>query len=224
MAIPTLLLGGTGLVGQAVARRLNPDRFDPVWLLVRRAGPRPQPHHQVRVVNFSKLEECRDIDLTGGSVICALGTTIRKAGSRAAFQAVDRDRVVHTAHWARGLGARHLLFVSSTGADPNSRNFYLRTKGQAEQELMALGFDRLTLLRPSLLLGTRTEVRIGERFGMAVGALLRSLLSGPLLKYRPVAADQVAEVLTHRAADPQTPALDIWESDRITRFAAGNPR
>lgn len=217
--IPCLLLGSTGLVGQSVARRLNQATFDPVWLLVRREGPKPLPHHRMRVVNFNKLtQECQDIDLGGGVAICALGTTLRKAGSKAAFQAIDRDRVVSTASWALERGARHFLFVSSLGADPGSRNFYLRTKGEAEQELMALGFERLTLVRPALLVGSRSEFRPGERLGMIAGRVLSPLLSGPLLKFRPIEADQVAAVLTGQAAQTEGPAIDIWESDRISRY------
>lgn len=222
---PTLLLGGTGLVGQAVARRLTRPPFDPVWLLVRREPPKSQPHHQLRVVNFTKLRQsCHDIDLTEGCVICALGTTLRKAGSKAAFQAIDRDRVVNCAQWARDSGARHFLYVSSLGADPLSRNLYLRTKGETEQELMTLGYPRLTLLRPSLLVGTRREFRAAERVGMAVGRMMSPLLTGPLRRYRPVPVEQVATVLVEQARFTSGPGVDIWESDRISRFAPDNHR
>ena len=217
-----VLVGSTGLVGQAVARRLIRPDFDPVWLLVRRERDQPLPHHRIRVVDFDNLSMVGDLDLTGARVICAVGTTIRKAGSQAAFQKVDRDIVVRTAEWARERGASGFLFVSSLGADPDSRNFYLRTKGEAERALMSLGFEHLTIVRPSLLLGTREEFRIGERLGMVVGTLLKPVLSGPLRRYRPVEADQVAAVLVHQAASPGGPAIDIWESERISRFRPGS--
>ncbi|GGX58372.1 NAD(P)H-binding protein [Saccharospirillum salsuginis] len=213
-----VLVGSTGMIGEAVARRLTQPDFDPVWLLVRRERGQPHSHHRIRVVDFDNLAAIEDLDLTGDSVICALGTTIRKAGSQAAFQQVDRDTVVRTAQWARALGASHFLFVSSLGADAASRNFYLRTKGEAEHALQSLGFEHLTIVRPSLLLGERSEFRIGERLGMVVGALLKPLLSGPLRRYRPVEADQVAAVLVHQAASPGGPAVNIWESERISRF------
>lgn len=217
-----LLVGSTGLVGEAVARRLTRPEFDPVWLLVRRERDKPRPHHRIRVVDFDRLDAIDDLDLAGASVICALGTTIRKAGSQAAFQRVDRDTVIRTAEWAEGRGARHFLFVSSLGADPDSRNFYLRTKGEAEQALRGLEFERLTLLRPSLLLGKRQEFRLGERLGMVAGAVLTPLMSGPLRRYRPVEADRVAAVLVDRAASSTGPAVDVWESERISRFRPGS--
>jgi len=216
------VVGSTGLIGEAVARRLTQPDFDPVWLLVRRERDQPQSHHHIEVVNFDNLAASTDLDLTGASVICTLGTTIRKAGSQAAFQKVDRDTVEETARWARKHGASHFVFVSSLGADPNSRNFYLRTKGEAEQALRSLGFEQLTIVRPSLLLGAREEFRIGERLGMAVGAVLKPVLSGPLRRYRPVEAEQVAAVLVHQAANRTGPAIDIWESERISRFRPGN--
>lgn len=223
--MPVVLAGGTGLVGQAIARRLEQPAFDPVWLLVRRDMPRPRPHHRIRVVNFNRLDDDGgDIDLTGGAALCALGTTLRKAGSEAAFQAVDRDRVMQIARWAHGRGAVHFLFVSSLGANPDSRNFYLRTKGETEKALGGLGFERLTILRPSLLLGPRREFRFGERLGMIAGRLLTPVLSGPLLKYRPVPADRVAAVMVNEARRREGLPVDVWESDRISRFPPDSAR
>lgn len=217
--LPTtaLVVGGTGLVGTALRLRLTPDRFDPVWLLTRRSQTKSQPNQHWVHTDFNTWPEASAMDLQGATLFCALGTTLKKAGSRGAFVALDRDLVVNTAHWARDLGVRRCLFVSSLGADPQSRQLYLRTKGEAEQELIALGFDRLILMRPSLLLGDRDEFRPGERLGAALGALLRPVLAGPLLKYRPVQADQVAAAMV-AAASTQGPAIDIWESERISRF------
>lgn len=211
-----LVVGGTGLVGTALRRRLSPDRFDPVWLLTRRPQADSPPNQHWVHTDFSTWPDASAMDLQGAALFCALGTTLKKAGSREAFVALDRDLVVNTAHWARDLGVRTCLFVSSLGADPRSRQLYLRTKGEAEQELIALGFDRLVLMRPSLLLGNRDEFRLGERLGAAVGALLKPALSGPLLKYRPVQADQVAAAMVSAALTPG-PAIDIWESERISQ-------
>lgn len=211
-----LVVGGTGLIGTALSRRLTSDRFDPVWLLTRQPktdGPTNQ--HWVHT-DFTTWPEASAMDLQGATLFCALGTTLRKAGSPQAFVALDRDLVVNTAHWARDLGVRTCVVVSSLGANPQSRQLYLRTKGEAEQELIALGFDRLVLMRPSLLLGNRDEFRLGEKLGAAVGAVLKPVLAGPLLKYRPVQADQVAAAMVSAALTPG-PAIDIWESERISQ-------
>lgn len=212
-----LVVGGTGLVGNALQRHLTPALFDPVWLLTRRPQPQRQPHLHWVDTDFKTWPDASAMDLQGGTLFCTLGTTLKKAGSPDAFVALDRDLVVNTAHWARDLGVRKCLFVSSLGANPQSRQLYLRTKGEAEQELIALGFDRLVIMRPSLLLGNREEFRLGERLGAAFGAVIKPALSGPLLKYRPVAADQVAAAMVAAASSPG-PAIDIWESERISRF------
>lgn len=215
--VAALLAGGTGLVGTALRQRLTPDRFNPVWMLTRRPQPQSPPNQRWVTTDFTTWQDTPEMELQGATLFCALGTTLKKAGSPEAFVALDRDLVVNTAHRARDLGVRNCLFVSSLGADPQSRQLYLRTKGEAEQELIALGFDRLVLMRPSLLLGNRDEFRLGERLGAAIGALFRPLLSGPLLKYRPVQADQVAAAMVLAASTPG-PAIDIWESERISQL------
>lgn len=215
----TVLVGATGLIGQAVAPRLGADRFNPCWLLVRRAITPALPHQAVQVVDFKQLEaDTAGLDLSGGSLICSLGTTLRSAGSADAFIAVDRDLVAQVAHWARDRGVRHCLAVSSVGADADSRQLYLRTKGQAEQELIALSFPRLTLMRPSLLLGDRQEFRLGERLVAALGRVVSPLLVGRMSRYQPVHAEQIARVLVHQAATEQGPVIDIWDAERINRW------
>lgn len=217
----TVLVGATGLIGQSVAALLKADVFDPCWLLVRREVTPALPHQQVQVVDFRQLEQqTQGIDLQGGTLICSLGTTRRTAGSAQGFVAVDRDLVAKVAHWARDRGVTHCLAVSSLGANADSRSLYLRTKGQAEQELMALGFQRLTLMRPSLLLGERQEFRLGERASELFGRVFWPLLIGPLRRYRPVEAAQVARLMVHQAASKTGPAIDIWESERINRWRA----
>lgn len=218
----TVLIGATGLVGQNVARQLSADRFQPTWLLTRRALTPPLPHQEVRVVDFARLEaQTDDLELSNGTLICTLGTTIGRAGSKEAFAAVDRDLVARVAHWARDRGMRHCLVVSSIGADADSRSHYLRTKGQAEQELIALNFQRLTIVRPSLLLGHRAEFRLVERLSTPLMRALTPLWSGPLRRYRPVQASQVASILVQQAASQSGPAIDIWQSERISRWRPG---
>jgi len=212
-----LVAGSTGLIGTALMHRLNPSTFASVWLLGRREFSVSHPNQQIILTDFTHWPDFSAMNLRGATLFCALGTTLKKAGSSKAFVALDRDLVVNTAHWARDQGVRCCVVVSSMGANPQSRQLYLRTKGEAEQELIALGFDRLVIMRPSLLLGHREESRPGERIAMAVGAMLKPLLAGPLLKYRPVSADQVAAVMV-TAGRNAGPAVDIWESDRISQY------
>jgi uncharacterized protein YbjT (DUF2867 family) len=121
---------------------------------------------------------------------------MRAAGSRPAFRAVDHDMVTAFAGAAREAGARHMIAVSSAGADPASRNFYLRTKGETEQALRALAFDRLDIVRPGLLRGERgSDRRLGERIGIWASPLTNLFLRGPLAPYAAINASTVATAI-----------------------------
>ena len=171
---------------------------DPTWSRVVTLGRRPMPlagdTHEHHVVDFDRLAdepgalECDDL------AIC-LGTTIKAAGSQAAFRRVDLEIPQEAAEIARQRGATRLAMVSAYGADPTSRIFYNRVKGEAEVSVQTLGYESVTLLRPSLLDGERGENRPAERIGLAVLRPLAPLLVGPLRPLRPTAATDVARDL-----------------------------
>ncbi len=208
-----LILGATGAVGSEVLRlALRHPQVRQVLAPTRR----PLPAHP-RLVNpitdFARPEEAlAEGALAGGvdAVVCALGTTIRLAGSQAAFAAVDRDLPIALGRAALRLGARSLALNSSLGASA-SGNFYLRTKHQAEEGLRQLGFASYTVVRPSLIDAQRTESRPGERVGLWVSRLL-----GPLIprRYRPVTANAIASTLLQAALDAQ-PGQHTIESEQI---------
>jgi uncharacterized protein YbjT (DUF2867 family) len=126
---------------------------------------------------------------------CCLGTTMKTAGSKAAFRAVDLDGVAEFALAARAAGASFFGLVSAAGANPRSRNFYLRTKGEAEALVAAQDFPSLAILRPGLLRGPRADSRPGERLGQLVAPFFDPLLLGPFAGYRSVAIESVAGAL-----------------------------
>jgi uncharacterized protein YbjT (DUF2867 family) len=142
-------------------------------------------------VDFDKLEEQASL-FRVDVVLCALGTTIGKAGSRAAFEAVDLELPVRAARLARAAGASRFGAVSSVNASPASPFFYTRIKGRLEEELAALNFDVLVLARPSLLLGDRTEKRFGEDLAKTVTSPIRPLIPSV---WRPIEAVEVARKL-----------------------------
>lgn len=127
--------------------------------------------------------------------LCALGTTMATAGSRAAFKAVDHDAVLHFARAARTAGIRHFIVISAVGADARSSVFYSRVKGETERGLAALGFARLDILRPGLLLGHREEHRPGEALLRRLDPALRRLFIGPLSRYAGIPASNVAAAM-----------------------------
>jgi uncharacterized protein YbjT (DUF2867 family) len=168
-----------------------------VIAVVRRNAGVKYPKVEERVVDFECLDALQmDAD---ADVFCALGTTIRKAGSKAAFRRVDFDYPLALARRTAELGARRFLVVSSVSADPESPNFYLKTKGELERELASLPFDALHIFRPSFLIGERQESRPGEKAGIRIARLIAFTLVGPLRKYRAVSAEAVAAAMVRSA-------------------------
>lgn len=214
------IVGGTGLVGRALVELLlERPEVRRVASLVRRAEHPPNPRLDEVVVDFEALEA----GLAGRPVthaFCCLGTTMAKAGSEAAFRRVDHDYPLAFARAARKASAKSFLLVSALGADPKSSIFYNRVKGETEAALRELGFDSLHIARPSLLLGEREERRPGERFAIALGRPLGRLLVGPLKKYAPIAAEDVAKALVRVAASNERGTF-VHESDELSRLVLG---
>ncbi len=186
-----LLIGATGLIGSHCLALLR-EREQPPKVLSRRRSPGiPTGEEWVCEADLSAVPE--SVFSGVDSVLCALGTTQKAAGSREAFAAVDRDLVLALAQKARNAGVRQWVQVSALGADAQSAVFYNRIKGEADAGLRALGFPRVDIVQPSLLLGDRTEHRAGEKLAQQLMPLLNPLLRGPLRKMRPVPAGMVAD-------------------------------
>ncbi|MEM6287054.1 MAG: NAD(P)H-binding protein, partial [Bacteroidota bacterium] len=145
-----VLLGATGLVGRHVLARLAHDaRWGRVVTLGRRPLPTASGTHEDHVVDFDRLAEQAAL-FACDDLVCALGTTMKQAGSEAAFQRVDLEIPFEAAQLAHRQGATQMLLVSALGADAGSRIFYNRTKGEAEDAVRSVGFEAVQILRPSL--------------------------------------------------------------------------
>jgi len=216
-----MLVGATGLVGRECLRLLAADPTVSVLRVLLRRPPEPErwlpgdlpaalrERIDWCVTDFEQLDTHPDwfeVD----EVVCALGTTIRQAGSQAAFRRVDHDYPLAVATRARQRGARHVLVVSALGADATSRVFYNRVKGEMEAGLQALGLPSLTVARPSLLAGDRTEFRLGE----ALGLKFAWLIPGP---WKPVEAHQVALGLCLAARTPR-PGVTVLDNTMLRRL------
>ena len=186
-----LIAGATGLVGRRLLARLldDPD-VSSVVVLTRRTLSLPHPKLQEGVVDFAAVADFAlpPVD----DFFCCLGTTMSKAGSRAAFRAVDLDLPVTLARMALAAGATRCFVVSALGADPRSKVFYNRVKGELEAALGALPFATVIAFRPSLLAGPRAETRISERIGIALARPLAGMLPA---RYRPIDAGTVAQAM-----------------------------
>ena len=188
-----LLAGASGLVGRAILQGLlADDSVAAVHTLGRRALPLRHPKLAQHQVDFKALPALPPVD----EAFIALGTTIKAAGSREAFRAVDCEAVLAVARAARQAGATRLGVVSAMGANSHSRLFYSRVKGEMEQRLSALGFESLVIARPSLLAGDREAlgqpVRAGEKFALRAAGWLSPLIPP---NYRPIDAHSVARAL-----------------------------
>ena len=220
MSRTALLLGATGLVGRHTLARLAADaRWSRVVTLDRRPLTRASDTHEPTVVDFDRLDDLDSALWACDDVFCALGTTIKQAGSRDAFRRVDLGIPAQAARLARAAGATQMLLVSSMGADVRSRVFYNRVKGEAEAAVRGAGFEAVQIVRPSLLTGDRAEARAGEQVAEAVLGALRPLLVGPLKNLRPTAADDVAAALVALAA-ARRPGATVYDPEAIRAWAA----
>ncbi len=221
MSKPTriALVGATGLIGMSLIR-LAVHRPDiRIIAISRREVPLP-PGARMEVLVADTAGWADAIAAANADVLaCALGTTWKKSGKdEAAFRAVDHDLVLACGQAARAAGLRQMIAVSSVGADPLSKNRYLRTKGEAEQGLGRLGIPRLDILRPGLLRGPREELRVGEKIGMLVSPLADLLMQGKYSKYRSVRADTMAEAIVGLTREKMAGRF-VFEHDAILRAA-----
>jgi uncharacterized protein YbjT (DUF2867 family) len=206
-----LLAGASGLVGRALlGLLLESPRYRRVQVLLRRpvAGLPGHDKLDVSLVDFAALPPLRPVD----EVFVALGTTIRAAGSQQAFRRVDFDAVLAVARAGRAAGARCLLVVSALGADAGSKVFYNRVKGDMERAVAELGYERVVIARPSLIVGDRRAIgqppRLGEEWAQR---LLRPVVGLVPRAVRPISADAIARALL-RAAQQDGPGVILLTS------------
>jgi len=214
-----VVVGATGLVGNYLMNVLAEDAFyDRVVVLTRR--PINPPEILTKTENvFADFERLEEMEFTGAThAFCCLGTTIRKAGSQAAFRRVDHDYVLAFARAARRAGARHLAVISSVGAGARASSFYLRVKGETENALTEFGFQELHIFRPGILLGKRDESRPGEQLGAALARGFEWLMLGPLRKYRPMPAPLLASAMA-ASGERGGAGRHIYHYDDIVRLA-----
>ena len=211
-----ILLGATGLVGSTCLQGLLAN---PAYSRVIVFGRRPLGgHHAILeqlVVDFDQLA-AHAVLMEGDDLYLCLGTTRRKAGSKEAFHRVDYTYTVEAARLGAQRGMTKLLLVSALGANARSFFFYNHIKGEAEEAVRILPFREVHIFRPSLLLGERNDSRPFERAAIVLSRGMGFLWSGPLRKYRPVTAEDVAHAMISSALGEQ-PGVHIHENDTLHR-------
>lgn len=207
-----VIAGATGLVGSYLTRILIEDAFfDRVYVLSRRRVEMMHPKLWVLPADFSSVPEGTT------HVFCCLGTTIKTAGSQAAFREVDYEYPLALAKAAAAAGVKRYLVVSSVGAGVQASSFYLRVKGELEQGLRTLPFEALHIFQPSLLLGPRQEVRPGERWAAGFMRAFEWAMAGPLRKYRACPAPLLARAMAV-SAERGPAGAHVFEYDEISNW------
>ncbi len=209
-----IVVGATGLAGSSLVEQLcENDEYVSVTVIARRKPTFKHPKLEVKIRDFDRLEE-QDIAFAH-ELYCCLGTTIKKAGSRKAFEKVDFEYPLAIASLAKKRGIPHFLVITAMGANESSPFYYNRVKGKLEHDLMELGLQQLSIIRPSLLVGERNEFRLGEKVGEKVLKLAKPLLIGPLKRFRAIEASQVAKAMMIIALHGKQQLVTIYPSHEL---------
>jgi len=218
MTKSAIVFGATGLVGkELIFELIEHSRFLKVKAVVRKTLPFSNAKlEQLIATDFTNLDHI-SINLSADVFFCCIGTTIKKAGSQEAFKKVDLDIPVAIARLAESLQIPHLVIISSIGANAQTSNFYLKTKGEMEQQVQAVYHGNLKIIRPSFLIGNRAEFRPGEKVAIAIAKALRIIMIGPLAKYKGIESWDVARAMIQSINLPKERIF--VESDELQRMA-----
>ena len=207
-----MIVGATGLVGtQLVDFLANDDTIEKIVCLVRRPVTTRYNHVQFHVVNFMAMDQYHDLFLDVSAVFCCVGTTMKQAKTREQFQIVDPYIPKVVARLAHEHHVPSFSLVSSVGANPSSRSFYLMVKGQIEKDIKAIGFPSFLIYRPSLLLGKRSHLRWGE---LTMGVFFKLFFWLIPRQYRPTDSTVLAKVISQQF-QKQLTGIHIFEPHMI---------
>lgn len=216
MGKKAIIIGATGLVGSHILKLLleNPN-YDNVTILVRRKIETAHPKLNQQIFDFEKPDNEL---INADEIYCAIGTTLKKAGSKQAQYHIDCEIPATIAKIAKANNIPKFLLVSSLGADAQSSNFYLKTKGDLEQKIAKLDFKSFISARPSILFGERNEQRFGEKIGIFLAKAVEPILLGSLKKYAGIEASDIAKALIKMANENQS-GNHFIESDQLKTLA-----
>lgn len=213
-----IICGATGLVGEQLLKQLlDSPVYEKVISLVRTHQNIKHPKYAERIIDFERIKESLQ-EIKADDAFCCLGTTMSKAGSKERQYHIDHDYVIDFAKGCIQTGVKQIAVVSSIGADKNTRNFYLKTKGEMEADIIQLPFEGIHFMRPSFLLGDRKEFRFGEKIGIFLARIIGPLLSGNLKKYKGIEVSAVAKAMI-AAVNSGEKGVHVYHYDEITELA-----
>lgn len=215
-----IIAGSSGLVGTELLHRLCAEKsFSKVKLLVRRPSGFIHIKVQEFIVDFDHIETFRE-HITGDIFYSCLGSTKAKTPDKCRYYQIDHDLPVHMAKIALDNGMGQFHIVSAIGANSRSSNFYLKMKGETENDITALSFTSAHIYRPSLITGNREEKRLAEKIAIGLFKFLNPLIPGKLKKYRSIQATDIARAMIRQSLKALN-GIHYYESDKIQRIADG---
>lgn len=203
------MLGSSGLVGSTCYSKLLLEKTPPEIVTFSRR--RLKLHGGQERVSDLKDIEALMVDLEADTAFCSVGTTIKKAKSRSAFEEVDLNLPLRFAVAAKNHGVKNFHLLTALGADSSSKQYYLRIKGVLELEIKSLGFQSLHIYRPSLLLGHREEFRLGEELATGIYRRFQAFYPKALDKYRPIEVEKLSRFIIRKLWENE-PGVHIWEN------------
>ena len=218
MSHKAIIAGASGLIGSKLLEILLQEPFyDEVLILVRKELPIQHKKLVQLVIDFNELER-HAAAITGHAVFCCLGTTKKKTPNLTDYRKIDHDYPLQLAQLAKQNGVKQYHLVSSLGANSKSSGFYLKIKGETENDIQKVGLKTLNIYQPSFLTGDRTEHRPVERFGSSLMKFIDPLLIGSLKKYRSIPAETVAKAMFNQSLKTEE-GIFVHPSDKIKLLA-----
>ena len=212
-----LVFGSSGLVGGHLLNQLiENDNYNKIKIFVRSEPENHNPKVEIIKTDFNNLENHKE-DIKGDDCFYCIGTTKQNSSDKNEYRRVELDIPKEIAQITKSNSLNSFVFVSSGFADPKNSGDYLKFKGQVEEELKKLSFEKLGIVRPSFLLGDRKEKRTGEKIGILIFKLLSPLFVGPLKKMRPIHSKKVARAMINICNNEHSNV--IFESNEIVELA-----
>lgn len=213
-----LIIGASGLIGTDCTNLLlAEDSIEEVISLVRKELPIIHPKLKQVLTDFNNIEAYKE-KIKADVILCCIGSTMKKAGTKSNYELIDRIYPQKIAKIALENGANHFLLVSAMGANINSSIFYSRLKGLIENDIKQLGYNTVSIFRPSLLVGNRKEKRSGESLAIKLMKLINPLLLGSFKKYRSIPTINVAKAMVY-CIFHESNGIYIYESDKIQELS-----
>jgi len=217
-----IVFGSTGLTGKFLVQELIlNEQYIKIKIFNRTLQKYSHPKIEEIKIDFNNLAEYAN-EFTANDVFCCIGTTIKKAGSKEKFFAIDHDLPVEIANICSNNKCETFIAISSLGANKKSKNNYLKTKGLMESDILKYNFDYIAFVRPSMLLGPREESRFGETTGKIIMNIFGLLFIGKIRKYKAIHVKLVAQAMiniANKSKEYSTNQKNIFDSDELVKIS-----